>query len=99
ENDVVLADAQAPGVVVAGADKFQGRSVRFESENPLAKPDLSATHRATEYGITDRPPNPVVESVAQIARCRVGIARSPAGEQHPSFVRLVVPVRVPEKLR
>src|SRR5258706_1371993 len=58
KNKVIFAYPQAPGVVVAGADKFQRRAVRFKAEDSLAEPKVFATHGPLEARITDRAPNP-----------------------------------------
>src|SRR5712691_11399043 len=81
-DEVVLAQPQAPGVVVAGTNEFQNRPVRFETIDSLAEPEVLAAHGALKTRITDRAPNPVIKTVTQVARPRVRVLGSPAGEKH-----------------
>src|SRR6185295_3996460 len=55
--------------------------------------------RSVESAVADRAPDPVVETVLQIARGGVRVAHAPAFEEHRAFVRLAVPVVVLEKQR
>jgi hypothetical protein len=48
DDDVVLRDAEAPGVVIARAHELELRSVRLEAKDALAKTQFLAADRALE---------------------------------------------------
>src|SRR5205814_2871115 len=56
EDDVVFADAKAPGVVVAGANEFERRAVRLETIDALTEAHPFATDNPFKTGIADRSP-------------------------------------------
>ena len=78
EDDIVLGDAKSPGVVVAGTNKLQLRAVGPETEDALPEPDVLAADGAAETRVAHRAPDPVVKTVAQVARRRVRVAHAPA---------------------
>ena len=78
EDEVVLGDAESPGVVVAGTNELQLRAVRLEAEDALPEANFLPAHNPAETRIAHRAPDPVVESVAQIACGGMCVAHSPA---------------------
>src|SRR5262249_6759921 len=86
EDEVVFAETQTPGVVVARADKFQFGPVRLETINALPEANLFPAHRAPETRVADHAPDPVVETVAKITGCGVRVVHAPTREQHAVFV-------------
>ena len=77
--------------------KLHRRAVRAEAKHAHAKAMLLAADLAVEARVADCAVNPVVKTVAQIARAGVRVARAKAGEEHLAHVRLVVAVGVLEK--
>src|SRR5439155_19535208 len=98
EDDGIFSESEAPGVVIARANKLQRRAIGLETKDSLPEADFFATNGATKSGIADGSPNPVVESVAQVAGGSVGVAHAPAGEEHLALIGLVVAVCILEKL-
>ena len=92
-----LIEADAPGVVVELMQKLHCRAVRAEAEYAHAKAMLLSADFAVKGRVTDRAVDPVVKTVAQIARAGVCVARAEAGEEHLTHVRLVVAVCVLKK--
>ena len=97
EHIAGLVEADAPGVVVELMQKLHRRAVGAETEHPHAKAMLLTADLTVEARVADRAVNPVVKTVAQIARTGVGVARAEAGEEYFTHVRLVVAVGVLEK--
>src|SRR6185369_14749813 len=89
---------EAPGVVVARTDKFQRRAIGLEAKDSLPESDFLPANRAAKSGIPDGAPNPVIETIAQVAGRRMRVPHAPAGEEHLTLVCLVVAVRILEKL-
>ena len=97
EHIAGLIEADAPGVVVKLMQKLHRRTVRAEAEHAHAEAMLLAANLTVEARVTDRAVNPVVKTVAQIARAGVRVARAETGEEHLTHVRLIVAVGVLEK--
>src|SRR5258706_1073759 len=98
EDEIVLGDPQTPGVIVAGTYELQFRPVRFKTKNSLAKADILSTDGSAETRVTDCSPNPVIETIAQVAGGRVRVTHAPTSKKHSTFVRLVIAVSVFENL-
>src|SRR6185503_4514076 len=99
EGNGVFGEAEAPGVVVARTDKFQRRAIGLEAKDSLPESDFLPANRAAKSGIPDGAPNPVIETIAQVAGRRMRVPHAPTGEEHLPLVRLAVPVRVLKELR
>ena len=77
--------------------ELERRSVGLHPKHPGTEALLLAANFSIEGRVTDRAPDPVVESVAQIRRTGVRVARAPPRRQHLAHVRLVVAVGVFQK--
>src|SRR5205823_14636450 len=97
EDDIVLGNTQTPGVIVAGADEFEFGTIWLKTINALPEANLLPPHRAGKSRVTDRAPNPVIKSVAQIARSGMGVPSAPASEKRLAQIRLIIPVGIFEK--
>src|SRR5207245_4768914 len=98
EDAGVFSEAEAPRVVVARTNKLQRRAIGLEAKDALPEADFFPANGATKSGVPNRSPNPVIETIAQVAGRSVRVTHAPAGEEHPALISLVVPVRILEKL-
>ena len=94
EEQALLADADAPRVVVRAAEELQLRAVGLEPEEALAEVVPLAADLAGEAGVADDRVDPVVEPVPQVRRPGVGVARAEPGEERLALVGLAVAVGV-----
>src|SRR5439155_9929483 len=95
--DALLAEAQAPGVVVGRAEEFHLRAVRLEAEEALAElvglpADPEARGVVALHG-----PDPVIQAVLHVAGAAVRVAHVPGAEEHLAHVGLAVAVGVLEE--
>ena len=97
EEEALLADADAPRVVVRAAEELQLRAVRLEPEEPLAEAVPLAADLAAEAGVADDRVDPVIQPVAEVRRAGVGVVRAEAGEEDLPLVGLAVAVGVLEE--
>ena len=97
KHRAVLAESQAPGVVVARAHELQLRAVALEAVHAHAEPHPLPTHLPVESAVSDHTPDPVVRTVPQVRGGGMRVAHAPAFEEHTPFVGLVVPVAVLEE--
>ena len=77
--------------------KLQRRAVRVEAVGALRELHRLPADGPLETRITHAAVEPVVVSVVQVVRLRVGVADAPAGDEILAHVGLVVAVRVLEK--
>ena len=94
EEQALLADADAPRVVVRAAEELQLRAVGLEPEEALAEVVPLAADLADEAGVADDRVDPVVQPVPQVRRPGVGVARAEPGEERLALVGLAVAVGV-----
>ena len=92
-------EAHSPSVVVELVQKLDVGAVRSEAEYAHAEVLLLAVDRAVESRVADRPVNPVVKTVAQIARASVRVTYTPSGEEHFANIGLVVAIGVLEEIK
>src|SRR5437660_12508439 len=81
EQEALLAEAHAPGVVVGAAQELELGPVRPEAEETLLEAVLLAADCAAEARVADHAVDPVVRAPPQVARPRVRVVREPAAEQ------------------
>src|SRR5207248_6204001 len=94
-DDPFVRKTDAPGVVAGRTDELQLAAVGLEAIKALREAKLLVAHGSAVRRIADHAPDPVVQSVAEIARTRVRVqAAIPAGEQLFLHVRLAVAVGV-----
>ena len=77
EEQALLADADAPRVVVRAAEELELRAVGLEPEEALAEVVPLAADLAVEAGVADDRVDPVVEPVPQVATARRGCRAVP----------------------
>ena len=99
KDEIILGNAQAPRIVVAGTDELQLRAVGLETKDALPEPNFIPADGPAKTRIAHRAPNPIVETVTQIACGGMCVAHAPAGKEHTPFVRLVIAVGVLEEFR
>ena len=101
EDESVFAETKSPGVVVGRTDKFnvgdfRGIRVRqFESPEALTeRVRFLAIELRRAVVVTLHAPDPVVQTIAEVADTAVSVTGSEAGHQDSLLVRLVVSIGV-----
>src|SRR5262249_32015425 len=92
EHFPLFAQPQAPGVIARRSHKFHLRPIGFQAKDTLPELLRAPADLAVEAGVPDRPPQPVVQAPAQVARPGVSVARAPPAEEDLTNVGLVVPL-------
>src|SRR5439155_22740941 len=96
EDGGVFSEAEAPRVVVARTNKLQRRAIGLEAKDALPEADFFPANVATKSGVPNRSPNPVIETIAQVAGRSGCVAHAPPGAEHPALASLVVAVQILE---
>ena len=97
EDDTLLAEAHAPGVVVGVANELASRPIRFEPVEASGEALLFSPYFSVEARVADDSPDPIIEAPVHIARPRVGVACRPAAEENLSFIRPVIAICVAQE--
>src|SRR6266550_992591 len=87
EENPFFAETHAPRVVVGVAQELDLGTIRPKAVEPLPKRVPLAADLPLKSRIADHAVNPIVQSIAKVARSGVSIVSVPAGEQHAPFIR------------
>ena len=79
--------------------KLDVRAVRSEAKYAHAEVLLLTVDRTVESRVADRTVNPVVKTVAKVARASVRVTYTPTGEEHFANIGLVVAICVLEEIK
>ena len=101
KDDTFFAEANSPGVVIGRSNELHLGAVGLEAEKAL--PKLLATRARIAAGtgpvVALHPPDPVVQTVLEVAHATVRVAHLPTRQQHLTLVGAVVSIGVFEEQR